>query len=569
VYNLTLAKSKKTISAPRISEHMERIRPLVREWSEEESARKLVVTLDHQYTKDGLAWDALKGVDRVKAQVLLDAARGAGCRAYLGLLTFWESGSAEYAGGSSRYGRRRWDDEDEDEDDASNYEMGEINESSLTIEQMTDGAGKGLPIEELQVEEDDLLDPDSLTDVEPEEDFEGYTGNAGMTLDRWYRHAAIVLWPERRHFEVLCDRDSRLIVPVLKQMTTHWQKSQGKDAADLKTQCIDLAAAILSRWGENRYYSSMVSKDASTRDLVQSLAALDDPALIRRFLGDVLIKDVSIDPGKSLATLCQKHGWGTFRDELRAVMEGTTTQTIERNVGLLEEICSAKPGKKEGWAELCALLAQEFIEAVVSLDQKSSPADWRARGVKRADLLAGLARALSLTQQCDLLSRVVAHALSMPTTYPLTQAHLPALVSLQPWLKKNVEKPCPALKQWVASCREQLETLTAQLTAEPTDFRRPAEVKCKCADCAELNRFLNDPGESEHRFSVKQERRSHLEKRIREHKCDLDLETDRKRSPYTLVCTKNKASYKERLKTSHGDRENLATVRSIEASLAK
>ena len=32
------------------------------------SAEKLVITLDHQYTQDGLAWDALKGVDRAKAQ---------------------------------------------------------------------------------------------------------------------------------------------------------------------------------------------------------------------------------------------------------------------------------------------------------------------------------------------------------------------------------------------------------------------------------------------------------------------------------------------------------------------
>src|SRR5206468_492999 len=34
VYNLTLAKSRrKTISAPRVSEHIERISPLVREWA--------------------------------------------------------------------------------------------------------------------------------------------------------------------------------------------------------------------------------------------------------------------------------------------------------------------------------------------------------------------------------------------------------------------------------------------------------------------------------------------------------------------------------------------------------
>src|SRR5206468_829464 len=107
------------------------------EWSADDSARKLAITLDHQYTPDGIAWDALKGVDRVKAQVLAETARQAGCKAYLALLTFRESGSAEYTdGGGYGYGRDRWydDDDDYDDDDSSDYEMVEVDESSLTAE---------------------------------------------------------------------------------------------------------------------------------------------------------------------------------------------------------------------------------------------------------------------------------------------------------------------------------------------------------------------------------------------------------------------------------------------------
>ena len=68
VYNLTLAKSKKSLSAPRDSEHIETIAPLIRNWaSDDEASEKLAILLDHQYTQDGLTWDALKGTDRVKA----------------------------------------------------------------------------------------------------------------------------------------------------------------------------------------------------------------------------------------------------------------------------------------------------------------------------------------------------------------------------------------------------------------------------------------------------------------------------------------------------------------------
>jgi hypothetical protein len=250
-------------------------------------------------------------------------------------------------------------------------------------------------------------------------------------------------------------------------------------------------------------------------------------------------------------------------------MEHTDTRTVERNVRLLESLCSVRPRKQEGWAELCAGLAQELVSGVEAMDREAPSFDWRAREVDRAAVLAGLARALIATEQFELLARVVAHALAAPERYPPRLVLVPALEELQPWLKKSLKRSSAAVARWVAACREQLEALTANAPEEPADFRRPAEIACKCADCAELKRFLDDPRESVHRFSVRQDRRSHLENAIRQHKCDLDLRTEERGSPHTLVCTKNTASYQERLKTYHQDRDRLATVRSIEAGLPR
>ena len=80
---------------------------------------------------------------------------------------------------------------------------------------------------------------------------------------------------------------------------------------------------------------------------------------------------------------------------------------------------------------------------------------------------------------------------------------------------------------------------------------------------------MADPREAVHRFSIREDRRKHLELRIREARCDLDLKTERTRSPYTLVCTKNTASYQASLKQYHEDQEHLATLRAIRASLPK
>ena len=542
--------------------------PILREWSADDTPRKLAVTLDHEYTKGGLTWDALKGVDRAKARILGEAARQAGCHASLALLTLWQSGAAEgeYVGGYGRRGRWYSDYANEDED-AGDHEMGEIYDTSLTAKDWRDTEDHDLPIGELNVEDEEILDLESLTDVKPEEEFEGYTGNAGMTLDRWYRHAAVFLWPERRHFDILCDRDGRNVVPVLNRMVSRWKRSHPKDAA-LKQQCLDFAAAIMTRW-RARDHAPVTDDKTLAADLLTALVALAEPKLIERFFGEVMMKDVTIEPGEAVVEVGEKFGWTTFERELLTVFKSTTRDSMERNVGLLEQLCLAKPRTVEGWRELCRSLARESIGAIVAVKSKVPSDEWRGRTVNRADLLAGLARSLLATDQVDLMEDLVAHALASRSNYPLTSAHVPALSSLLPWLKTNVKRPCPPLSRWVAACREQLESLTARAPREPADYRRAAIVVCTCSICAALNRFLADSGEAVHRLKAKQDLRSHLEQKIREYKCDLDLKTEAKSSPHTLVCTKNTASYQRRLKTFKENQVHLATILSIQSSLPR
>jgi hypothetical protein len=167
------------------------------------------------------------------------------------------------------------------------------------------------------------------------------------------------------------------------------------------------------------------------------------------------------------------------------------------------------------------------------------------------------------------MARFLDHAFATPKRYPLTEAHIKALVGLRPWLKKNVKGRFPALSKWLDAVRERLEALTAREPQEPADFRREASLTCKCADCAELKQFLKDPRESVHRFRVNESRRQHLEHEVRRHKCDLDLTTERRGSPYTLVCTKNKASYHASVKKYHEDQKHLATIKAIQAGLPR
>jgi predicted 2-oxoglutarate/Fe(II)-dependent dioxygenase YbiX len=144
VYNLTLAKSGSAIGAPRPGERVLKLAKILREWAAQPAdIEKLVVTLTHQYSHSGLKWDALKGLDRSRAVALAEAARASGCRAYLALLTLWESGSIAYDGedeyGYGRHRRSRQRDPDD-------YVIEEMLDTSLTAEHWQDPDGKSMPL---------------------------------------------------------------------------------------------------------------------------------------------------------------------------------------------------------------------------------------------------------------------------------------------------------------------------------------------------------------------------------------------------------------------------------------
>jgi hypothetical protein len=557
VYNLTLAKAKKAITAPRTAGRIDEVADVLRSWAADDP-RKLAVLLEHQYTQDGLVWDALKGVDRAKARVLSEAASRAGCSAYLALLTLRESGAAEESYTPRR--RRRWDEYDEGEEDPENYEMGEVFESSLTAARWSDAAGHRLAFGEMAVEPEEVVPPEALTKGKPEVDVSGYTGNEGLTMDRWYRHAAIVLWPAANQFDVLCDSGTAGAVAALGEWVGRWQKTRGKDAGALKARCVEFANTIIDRWGGSGYRGEIGGT------FLALVLQLDDAELLGNFLTGVAARDPSVELEAPLAKAFDAHGWDTFRSALAAVVEGTAAETVGRNVRLLDRLCFAKSRPKGERLTVCRLLTEKFAAALERVDREDMASNWRLRDVNRGEVLAGLARALVATGQFELLSQLLTRTLADHTRYPLA-AHVAALTALGPWLKKQLKEPCEPVSRWLAVCCTQLESLTAAEPVAPADFRREANVRCDCADCKELKAFLKDPIEKVHRFRVRQDRRQHLEHQIKGHGCDADCVTDRAGSPQTLVCTKNTASFEARLKKYREDLAHLAALRSIQKSL--
>ena len=71
------------------------------------------------------------------------------------------------------------------------------------------------------------------------------------------------------------------------------------------------------------------------------------------------------------------------------------------------------------------------------------------------------------------------------------------------------------------------------------------------APCAKLRAFCRNPVAKTVDFRLRTDLRRHLHRIIDVHRLDMSHVTRRKGRPYTLVCTKNRASYRHRL-TEYG-----------------
>ena len=578
VYNLTLARSgaKKGIAAPQTTETVESLCESLRGWTSSQDLSKIAVALEHQYTQEGLRIDLLKGVDRARAEVLFAAAEQAECSAYLALITHWQSGSAEggYDGGGYGRGRRsRWsyDDEDEDEyesSDASDYEMGEIFDETLTINHWSDRDGNKVSFGEMDLEEAEIV-----SDIAPDdwdvsrEDFEGFTGNAGMTLERWYHRAAVVIWPEKRTFEVLCDAGTDASIAGLKSMVLALKKVPKSAQQAQREKCLEFAKAIIKTWAEPRVrsYSASISEKTDRSTFLVSLQTLDDPDLVRRFLTEIMSTNGDLQLDGGFTKFCKANGWQNFQESLTAIFDNATNSVLLRNAEMLEILCLQRD-KNADRLGVCHHLAAVAIGALERFDKRRSENSWQDTQLKRDYVFRVLVKSLITIRAAKPLASLIEHVQSHKSKYDFTGVQLAAIFALDSFFKKGDDETSRVMTRWLADCRGELEKRTAKAPLPPADFRRPAKLTCQCADCSELSRFLADPNESTYHFRVAKERRRHLHGIIDSNGCDLTHVTTRTGSPHTLVCKKTDASFQAAVKIHERDCENLRRLKAIEAT---
>ena len=285
------------------------------------------------------------------------------------------------------------------------------------------------------------------------------------------------------------------------------------------------------------------------------LLELDEPELVQRFLEQVMTVDGKMRFDRSFARFCKRHDWPRFKASLSAVINATSAATIARNAELLQSISRQKHKKVER-ISLCRQLAGQFVSALIVFDDQEEVPHWQSEKLDRSALLVSLVDAMLAVDSEESLSRLIDQVLTRADKYNLTKAQLPAIFALESRLIKLHEFNDTIL-HWLTESRTALETRTRHAPEKPSDYRRSQKPSCKCEPCRKLNDFLDDPKQKQLRIATAKRNRRHLHQSIDRSGCDLTHVTERRGSPYTLVCTKTTASYRAACRMHKRDLKNL------------
>ena len=204
VYNLVLRPKSTTmvqqvLTASLLTSQTENVRRLVKHWEDSFGGQDaLGYLLEHSYTATNLHFSNLKGRDKEVVDFLSGARDTDGNPLFTVCLMLAEKREMGEPEVEHRSYYNRYDDSDDGDD--GNHAMGEIFETETGISHWVGPNDKVISNFNQNFSlEDDLLtdeDVDELFGEDPsKQDYEGYTGNAGPTLEYWYYRGVVVFWP--------------------------------------------------------------------------------------------------------------------------------------------------------------------------------------------------------------------------------------------------------------------------------------------------------------------------------------------------------------------------------------
>jgi 2OG-Fe(II) oxygenase superfamily len=477
------------------------------EGDDREPPNRLVYLLDHEYTQRGLSWGRLKGADAERAALLRAAAEDAGCEAVLALTEIKETWDTE----PGRQGR--------------GVDLTYIVNSELTLSWWTAVPG-GEPIS-LYVPEEQVCASTPSADLKPyDSEFTGYMGNYGNTMDRWYRRAAILVWPRQHAFAARAEASPSWALTELRARL---------DAGDL-VNAQAAARSVAPFWKEP---GSELLEPA-----LHAAAGLADPDIALMLLAPFAAEWVTPAHAGGLAALAKRYEEAWHRDLLGAWFGPRRTW---RSAGDADRKAwaSALPGLTAALRDADAAATAGLLLAASWgwLDDDirlwlgyPSPTTRRKQLADLGKPLAGLLAASDKTALADEIVTV------------LREHGDNVLDCLLPTLRAAGPGRSAHLEALARDCERRLTAITERPARAGDNWSVSWSGGCGCELCGTLGGFLTDRSERTLEWPLAEARRKHVKNEISVAELPVKHEVWKYGSPHTLVLTKTDELFRREAK---------------------
>jgi predicted 2-oxoglutarate/Fe(II)-dependent dioxygenase YbiX len=515
---------------------------------------RLVYLLDHEYTPRGLNWRRLKGADASRVALLRAAADRAGCESVLALADIKTTHSAFAA--DEGYGYQDWYDEyDEDDDEYSGgasgsggeYDVQELIDSEVTLTHWTGPEGTRLEETSLSVDGDEVCASTPTGDLAPySSEYEGYMGNWGNTLDRWYHRAAVAVWPRDQAFANRAETSPAWALDELAAMASAGDVPGVRAAAATLAPFWD--STVRGRTpGEGGRTSGLFGKALRAADAVADTEA--SAMLLRPFR----IENLTGAQVKSFAKIADGYGQKWTAELLRTWFGGDQpTWAYGGGHERPQWVADSLPGLCEGLhatgsagrlaAQRLVDLSWEWIGKDIGSGLASSSPSYRDEKVRSlgkplASVLTAAA-AIGAAGMRDMVTGYIREQGDAVTALEMSALRAAAELS------RDGGREDAGFGDLAADCAARLRARLAcpQRASGDWSIELPGGG-CTCGLCDTLRAFLEDKGQRTFEWPLAKQRRQHVHSRIDAAELPVTHLTRRQGSPYTLVLTKTDALF--------------------------
>jgi 2OG-Fe(II) oxygenase superfamily len=528
---------------------------------------RLVYLLDHEYTARGLTWRRLKGADARRVSLLRAAAGQAGCEAVLALADVRTTHGAFPVHEKHDYWdlKNYWYDEDEDQafGDASDgdYDIQDLVDSEVTLTHWTGPDGSRLEETSLRVNRTEVCASTPTGALTPySSEYEGYMGNYGNTLDRWYHRAAVIVWPREQAFANRAEVSPTRALDEIAAMASAGDVPGARAAA----------ATLAPFWDTALGGQAPEDRDEARRifgSVLRVADAVADAPTAAMLLRPFRIDDLDHEHADSFGKMAGGYGQSWTAEMLRTWFAGKQPgwayvggpQRPRWIADQLPGLCS----RLQASGQDGAVAAQSLVELAWEWTAKDIAAGlaspWASQ---REEMLGKLARPLAsvLTAAAAIgaagtRDAVCGFVRELPDA--VTALEMPALRAAAK-LPRRAARGEAGFGDLAADCAARLRVRIARplRTAGDWSVDLPAG-HCDCELCRTLRGFLEDKIRRTFEWPLAQERRQHVHARIDATELPVTHVTRRQGSPYILVLHKTEALFTRELQARNRDQTDL------------